>query len=222
MPREGTGPDFIEALARGLDVIGAFGPGHPVMSLSEVASATGWRAYRSPDPVHARVELGYARPARGLHADPEGPGSSASPICGPREALGRGPAAHGTTGRADQRVLLDRAARGLGHRLRRRVAVPKIVRRRADRHPLPRAADLTGEGPARRAGRRAELARCSREPTRSGLVARWQPDAAERDAELREVRAGAGRSPTNSSRSASDRSPCRCATGRGGSSPGST
>lgn len=35
------GPDFIEALARGLDVIRAFGPARPAMSLSEVAAATG-------------------------------------------------------------------------------------------------------------------------------------------------------------------------------------
>ena len=37
----GTGPDFIEALARGLDVIKAFSPARPVLSLSEVAAATG-------------------------------------------------------------------------------------------------------------------------------------------------------------------------------------
>ena len=40
MPRAGTGPDFIEALARGLDVITAFRPGRPVMTLAEVAAAT--------------------------------------------------------------------------------------------------------------------------------------------------------------------------------------
>jgi IclR family pca regulon transcriptional regulator len=32
--RQGTGPDFIEALARGLDVIRAFAPRQPVMTLS--------------------------------------------------------------------------------------------------------------------------------------------------------------------------------------------
>jgi IclR family transcriptional regulator, pca regulon regulatory protein len=30
--RAATGPDFIEALARGIDVIRAFGPGRPAMS----------------------------------------------------------------------------------------------------------------------------------------------------------------------------------------------
>ena len=41
MPRPDTSPDFIEALARGLDVIRAFQPLRPVMPLSEVAAATG-------------------------------------------------------------------------------------------------------------------------------------------------------------------------------------
>jgi IclR family pca regulon transcriptional regulator len=41
MPREGAGPDFIEALARGLDVITAFGAARPVMTLADVAAATG-------------------------------------------------------------------------------------------------------------------------------------------------------------------------------------
>ena len=36
-----TGPDFIEALARGLNVIRAFGPNRSTMTLSEVAAATG-------------------------------------------------------------------------------------------------------------------------------------------------------------------------------------
>ena len=39
--REGAPPDFIEALARGLDVIRTFEPARPEMSLAEVAAATG-------------------------------------------------------------------------------------------------------------------------------------------------------------------------------------
>ena len=42
MARGGTGPDFIESLARGLELIKAFQPHRPVMTLSEVAAATGW------------------------------------------------------------------------------------------------------------------------------------------------------------------------------------
>jgi IclR family pca regulon transcriptional regulator len=41
MARPDTGPDFIEALARGLDVIRCFQPRRPTMTLSEVAAATG-------------------------------------------------------------------------------------------------------------------------------------------------------------------------------------
>src|ERR1700754_267379 len=63
MPREGTGPDFIEALARGLEVIAAFRPNQPVMTLAEVATAT-----KLARPTARRIlltleELGYVRTA---------------------------------------------------------------------------------------------------------------------------------------------------------------
>src|SRR5215207_1392705 len=41
MAGRGAGPDFVEALARGLDVIACFGGSYRSMSLSEVATATG-------------------------------------------------------------------------------------------------------------------------------------------------------------------------------------
>jgi IclR family pca regulon transcriptional regulator len=41
MAGRGAGPDFVEALARGLDVLACFGPRRPAMTLSEVATATG-------------------------------------------------------------------------------------------------------------------------------------------------------------------------------------
>lgn len=41
MPRRDSDPDFIEAIARGLDVLTAFSPGHPVMTLSDIATKTG-------------------------------------------------------------------------------------------------------------------------------------------------------------------------------------
>ena len=40
MAGRGTGPDFVEALARGLDVLACFGPDRPAMTLSEVAAAS--------------------------------------------------------------------------------------------------------------------------------------------------------------------------------------
>src|SRR3978361_1148983 len=36
----GAGPDFIEALARGLDVLRSFRPGHPSMTLSDIPTIT--------------------------------------------------------------------------------------------------------------------------------------------------------------------------------------
>ncbi|MGH3384982.1 MAG: IclR family transcriptional regulator domain-containing protein [Nocardioidaceae bacterium] len=40
MPRRDNDPDFIEAVARGLDVLTAFPPGRQVMTLSEIAATT--------------------------------------------------------------------------------------------------------------------------------------------------------------------------------------
>jgi IclR family pca regulon transcriptional regulator len=41
MPRRDDDPDFIESIARGLDVLTAFSPGQQVMSLSDMAAKTG-------------------------------------------------------------------------------------------------------------------------------------------------------------------------------------
>ena len=73
MARRDDSPDFIEAIARGLDVIRAFGPGQPVMSLAGVAAASGL-----PRPTARRIlltleQLGYVRQAGGARARPAGP-----------------------------------------------------------------------------------------------------------------------------------------------------
>ncbi|HXT93127.1 MAG TPA: helix-turn-helix domain-containing protein, partial [Trebonia sp.] len=65
MARRDNSPDFIEAIARGLDVIRAFGPGQPVMSLAAVAAASDL-----PRPTARRIlltleQLGYVRQAGG-------------------------------------------------------------------------------------------------------------------------------------------------------------
>src|SRR3954447_25968174 len=65
MPREGAGPDFIEALARGLEVIAAFQPGRPSMSLTEVATATGLARPTARRILLTLAELGYVRAADG-------------------------------------------------------------------------------------------------------------------------------------------------------------
>ena len=58
-------PDFIEALARGLDVIRAFDPRHPVMSLAAVAAATGLARPTARRILLTLAELGYVRQADG-------------------------------------------------------------------------------------------------------------------------------------------------------------
>ena len=61
MPRTGTGPDFIESLARGLEVITAFAPGRETLSLSDVATATGLARPTARRILLTLVELGYVR-----------------------------------------------------------------------------------------------------------------------------------------------------------------
>lgn len=59
--REQTGPDFIEALARGLDVIRAFGRTYRTMSLSELAQATDLARPTVRRILLTLTELGYVR-----------------------------------------------------------------------------------------------------------------------------------------------------------------
>ena len=61
MARRGTGPDFIEALARGLDVIRAFQPGQPAMSLAAVAKATGLTRPTARRILLTLEQMGYVR-----------------------------------------------------------------------------------------------------------------------------------------------------------------
>lgn len=61
MGRHETGPDFIEALARGIDVIRAFSPARRSMVLSEIADATGLARPTARRILLTLQELGYAR-----------------------------------------------------------------------------------------------------------------------------------------------------------------
>ncbi len=61
MAGRGSGPDFVEALARGLDVLGSFAPGRPRMSLSEIATATGLARPTARRLLITLEELGYVR-----------------------------------------------------------------------------------------------------------------------------------------------------------------
>jgi IclR family pca regulon transcriptional regulator len=189
MPREGTGPDFIEALARGLDVIAAFAPGRPAMTLAEVAAATGLARPTARRILLTLGELGYVRA--------EGAGFTLTPrvldlgvayvrsqglwdIARPHMA-----ALSAATGESCSVAQLD----GSDIVYVARVAVPKIVALAVQigtRFP----ALQTSLGKVLLAALDPdEIDAVLAEPTRSGLTPRWQPSRADRDAELREVRA---------------------------------
>jgi IclR family pca regulon transcriptional regulator len=190
MARRDDSPDFIEAVARGLDVIRAFGPGQAAMSLAAVAGATGL-----PRPTARRIlltleQLGYVRLA-------EGGGYELTPRVldlGMSYVLSRGlwavarphmTALVARTGESSSIGQLD----GSDIVYVARVAVPKIVTLSVTigtRFP----AMQTSLGKVLLAALPpAEAERVLAEPSRSGITPRWQPDAAARAAVLREVRA---------------------------------
>ena len=65
MAGRGHGPDFVEALARGLDILAAFGADHRGMSLSEVAGAAGLARPTARRLLLTLEELGYVRSSGG-------------------------------------------------------------------------------------------------------------------------------------------------------------
>jgi IclR family pca regulon transcriptional regulator len=65
MAGRGTGPDFVEALARGLDVLACFDADHPGMSLSEVATAAGLARPTARRLLLTLEELGFVRSCGG-------------------------------------------------------------------------------------------------------------------------------------------------------------
>lgn len=189
MPRTGTGPDFIEALARGLEVITAFRPGRPAMSLAEVAAATGLARPTARRILLTLEELGYVRAAeRGYRLTPR--------------VLELGVAYVQSMGLWDvARPHLERLVERTGETCSiaqldgpdivyvARVSVPRIVSLAVQvgtRFP----ALATSLGKVQLAALPPdEVDAVLAEPTRSGLTARWQPSREERDAELRDVRA---------------------------------
>jgi len=200
--RRDDSPDFIEAIARGLDVIRAFKPGQPVMSLASVAAASSL-----PRPTARRIlltleQLGYVRQAGGQQAFGLGPGLTPGGYeltprvldLGMSYVLSRG---LWEIARPHMEALVERTREstsiaqldGSDIVYVARVAVPKIVTLSVTigtRFP----AMQTSLGKVLLAALpQAEAERVLAEPSRSGITPRWQPDAAERAAALREVRA---------------------------------
>lgn len=68
MAGRGSGPDFVEALARGLDVLRCFDETHRERSLAEVAQATGLARPTARRLLLTLQELGYVRSVDGAFA----------------------------------------------------------------------------------------------------------------------------------------------------------
>ena len=68
MAGRGTGPDFVEALARGLDVLTCFDAERRAMSLAEVAAAAGLARPTARRLLLTLEELGYVRSSGGTFA----------------------------------------------------------------------------------------------------------------------------------------------------------
>jgi IclR family pca regulon transcriptional regulator len=185
----GAGPDFIEALARGLDVLRSFRPGQPSMTLSDIAAITGLARPTVRRILITLESLGYVRA--------EGRGHALTPRVlelgmAYINALNMWDVARphmerlvARTNESTSMAQLD----GSDIVYVARVAVPKIVALAVTigtRFPAP----ATSMGKVLLAALSpAALSAVLVEPSRSGVTPRWQPTAAELDTSLREVRA---------------------------------
>ncbi|MGG5260126.1 IclR family transcriptional regulator domain-containing protein [Phycicoccus avicenniae] len=189
MAGRGQGPDFVEALARGLDVIASFDREHPERSLSEVAQATGLARPTARRLLLTLEELGFVRSRDGSYAlTPRvlslGTAYVASlglwDIARPRlEAL------VARTGESSSMAQLD----GSDIVYVARVSVPKIIALRVEvgtRFPAP----PTSQGKVLLAALSSEeLDAVLAQPSRSGIRGHLEPGRDELDDELARVRA---------------------------------
>ncbi len=189
MGRRDASPDFIEALARGLDVIRVFQPRQPAMSLAAVAAAAGLARPTARRILLTLEHLGYVRAAGG--------GFELTPRVlelGMTYVLSRNlwelARPHmerlvAQTHESSSIAQLD----GPDIVYVARVAVPKIIALAVTigtRFP----AMQTSLGKVLLAALPAgDAERVLAEPSRSPVTARWRPGPAERAAELRAVRA---------------------------------
>ena len=189
MAGRGTGPDFVESLARGLDVLRAFDETHRALSLAEVATATGLARPTARRLLLTLEELGYVRSLDGaFELTPKvitlGTSYVASlglwDVARPHlEALVR------QTGESSSMAQLD----GSDIVYVARVSVPKIIALRVDIGTLF-PAPQTSQGKVLLAALRAEeLDRVLRIPSRSGLPRYIGKTRVALDEELTSVRA---------------------------------
>jgi IclR family transcriptional regulator, pca regulon regulatory protein len=188
MRRDGN-PEFIEALARGLDVLRCFRPGTASMTLSEVAAATGLARPTARRILITLEQLGYVRTVERGFALTVG-------------VLDLGMAYVGSMNlwelaRPHLRELVEQTNEscsiaqldGSDIVYVARVAVPKLVALAVTigtRFPAP----PTSLGKVLLAALpHDELDKVLAEPSRSGITPRWTPERDKIDAVLREVRA---------------------------------
>jgi len=189
MAGRGTGPDFVEALARGLDVLAAFDANRRTMTLSDVAAATSLARPTARRLLLTLEELGFVRSDKGSYAlTPKVLGLGTAYV----SSLGLWEIARphlsdlvSRTGESSSMAVLD----GSDIVYMARVSVPKIIALRVDigtRFP----AAQTSQGKVLLAALDpADLHRVLAEPSRSGLpayIGRTERQLAE---ELIEVRA---------------------------------
>jgi IclR family pca regulon transcriptional regulator len=185
----GAGPDFIEALARGLDVLRSFQPARPSMTLSEIAAVTGLARPTVRRILITLEELGYVRIAdRGYTLTPRVLELGMAYV----NALNMWDVARphmqdlvGRTNESTSMAQLD----GSDIVYVARVAVPKIVALAVTvgtRFPAP----ATSMGKVLLAALPpASVPEVLAEPSRSGITPFRQPSGADLETALREVRA---------------------------------
>jgi IclR family pca regulon transcriptional regulator len=187
----GSGPDFVESLARGLDVLRCFDESHRQMSLAEVAAATGLARPTARRLLLTLEELGYVRSADGAFSlTPKcitlGTAYVASlglwDVARPHlEALVR------QTGESSSMAQLD----GSDIIYVARVSVPKIIALRVEIGTLF-PAPVTSQGKVLLAALSAdELDEVLKTPSRSGIAVSRRSSQVELtlEAELTQVRA---------------------------------
>ncbi|MGW1530404.1 IclR family transcriptional regulator domain-containing protein [Streptomyces sp. NPDC002159] len=190
MPRRDDDPNFIEAIARGFDVIKAFDAHKPVMTLSEVATASGLARPTARRILLTLESLGYARSLAGggytLTARVLDLGHTYV------QAMGLWGVARPHMERLVARTHESTSVAQLDGSdivYVARVAVPKIIALAVSigtRFPAPQ----TSLGKVLLAGLEPEeLDRALAEPTRSAAEPRQHFDRAQLDAMLQEVRA---------------------------------
>ena len=219
MAGRGSGPDFVESLARGLDILVCFGTHHRTMSLTEVATAAELARPTARRLLLTLEELGYVSSSNGSFAlTPKVLGLGIAYASG----LGLWEIARPhmerlvtKTGESSSMAQLD----GSDIVYVARVSVPKIIALRVEigtRFPAPQ----TSQGKVLLAALSAdELSGPSNYPAGRDCRATSVETTSSCTASSSRCGHGAGRWPTRSWRRACGRWRCRCATGPGPSGP---